>query len=232
MNVKRTLAAAAAAALTLAGAASATPSPAVSAITATGTETSALGTTVHRQELTVTWTLGDAEYVCSIRVGGPEGERVDPLEPRQSSWTGAIGATPGNAIGITIQYVTIPAGVTVRPEDACYRPRSSASTTATAATWTPPAPPAEPTAEPSSGTSDDATATETATTTTTPTTVEQRVTELERMLADLANRVEAVRSASLAAWTALVDQLAAGATPDVAALAARSAYLNATYGLG
>lgn len=214
-------------ALSLVGAARAAPSPTATA-TATGTMTGATGTIVHRQEVSVTWTLAAGEYACAIRVGGTEGERIDALNTDATSWNGAVGATPGTTIAIEISYVAIPAGVTVQPSDACFRTRSTATTTATAQTFTPPeAPaPAPPADEPVTA-SAPAPTTEPAP----EPTVDTRVTELEAALAAIAARVTSLENATLAAWTALVDSLAAGAPPDEAALAARSAYLNTIYGL-
>ena len=62
-------------------------------------------------------------------------------------------------------------------------------------------------------------------------TLEERVTEIETALAALASRVTALRDANLAAWNAFVDALAAGYPAPEAALAARSAAMNAIYRL-
>lgn len=215
-------------ALSLVGAARAAPSPTASA-TATGTMAGATGTIVHRQEVSVSWSLGAGEYACAIRVGGTEGERVDALSTDATSWNGAVGATPGTTIAIEISYVAIPAGVTVQPSDACFRARSTATTTTTAQTFTPPEvpAPAPPADEPVTASAPAPTPTEPAP----EPTVDTRVTELEAALAAIAARVTSLENATLAAWTALVDSLAAGAPPYEAALAARSAYLNTIYGL-
>lgn len=208
-------------ALSLAGAAKAAPSPSASA-TATGTMTGATGAIVHRQDVSVSWSLGDGEYACAIRVGGAEGERIDPLSTDATSWSGSVGATPGTTIAIELSYVAVPAGVTVQPSDACYRARATATTTTTAQTFSAPAPEPTPTPEPAPAP---------APTEEPAPTVDPRITELEAALAALSARVTSLENATLAAWTALVDAQAAGAPPYEAALAARSAYLNTIHGL-
>lgn len=73
----------------------------------------------------------------------------------------------------------------------------------------PPAPPAEPQPDP----------------------VEERLTALEQTLAALGRKVVTLQTAIEASWNALVQAWADGLPGDEAALAARSAAMNALYGL-
>jgi hypothetical protein len=63
-------------------------------------------------------------------------------------------------------------------------------------------------------------------------TINDRLTALEQQYAALAARVDAIAQANTAAWSAFVDALNSGASTVDAALAARSAGLNAIYQLG
>jgi hypothetical protein len=65
-----------------------------------------------------------------------------------------------------------------------------------------------------------------------PSTLEERVAAIEAQLRALAARVTAIKEANDAAWKALVAAFEAGYPPHLAALAARSAGLNAMYQLG
>lgn len=71
------------------------------------------------------------------------------------------------------------------------------------------------------------------TTATTPAgpSLQEQVTSLQQQLAQLATRVGALEQANTAAWDAFSATLAAGGTTAQAALAARSAGLNAIYEL-
>jgi hypothetical protein len=88
-----------------------------------------------------------------------------------------------------------------------------------------------------SGTTATVTVTTTVTTTTTDTTacdlacLNARVGALEKNYTDLAARVDAIRQANDAAWVAFIDALNSGSSTADAALAARSAGLNAIYQL-
>lgn len=75
------------------------------------------------------------------------------------------------------------------------------------------------------------TTTVTVTVTTTDPTIETRVTALEAQYAALAKRVDAIAQANTASWTAFIDATNAGASLVDAALAARSAGMNAIYAL-
>lgn len=63
-------------------------------------------------------------------------------------------------------------------------------------------------------------------------TIDERVTALEQEVAELKPKVASLEAAQVASWNAWVDSLAAGLPPYEAALAARSAGMNALYGLG
>lgn len=61
--------------------------------------------------------------------------------------------------------------------------------------------------------------------------LERKIAELEQRLAALAGRVDALRQANVAAWDAWVAATEQGLPPHEVALAARSAGMNALYGL-
>lgn len=97
---------------------------------------------------------------------------------------------------------------------------------------------AAPTTATASPTATNPTATTTVAVTPTVEELEARIAELEAKLAAqaaklaaLAARVDAIQRANIAAWDAWVAAAEAGLPPDEAALAARSAGLNAIYGL-
>ena len=95
---------------------------------------------------------------------------------------------------------------------------------ATSAPCPPPPPPPPPAEEPPPTTTEPAPAPA-------PAPTDPKVTELETKVADLVAKVASLQAAVEAAWTALVDALAAGQSPWESALAARSAGMNALYGL-
>lgn len=106
---------------------------------------------------------------------------------------------------------------------------TTAPVTTTTAPVTTTAPPTTTDAQPPATT---ATVTTTVTTTIVDPTIDARLTALEQNYAQLAARVDAIAQANTAAWTAFIDATNAGASVSDAALAARSAGLNAIYQLG
>ena len=211
-------------ALGLAAVAGAAPSPSATVAGATGIERGAAGTPAHRTVVSVSWALGAGEYACSVTLSHPAGQDTIGVDPTSTSASGSVLADPGTPITVTLQWVAV--FVPTNPSDACFRTRAHATTTVTAIAYEEPPPPVEeapaedPPSEPTSET-----------TTTSTTSTEDRVTVLETLLAALAARLDALERASLASWDAFVEALAAGATPDVAALAARSAAMNTLYGV-
>lgn len=71
----------------------------------------------------------------------------------------------------------------------------------------------------------------TVTVTVTDPTVDAKLAAIQAQLDALSHRVDAIAQANTAAWTAFVDAIGTGASAADAALAARSAGLNAIYGL-
>lgn len=218
MNRKTATLAAIAAALALAGGALAAPQPSVQGVAATGVVPDRPG--FHRNDVSVAWSLAAGEYACSLDFSSPSaapGPR--PLGPTETSATATLDVVPGETITVTLAFASDPG---------CgFSLLQRAATTTTAVAYAPPAPPAEP-SPPAETTPIEATS---APAPTGPT-VEDRLTELEQALAAIAVRVGNLETANLAAWDAFVDALARGETTDVAALAARSAAMNALYGLG
>jgi hypothetical protein len=112
-------------------------------------------------------------------------------------------------------------GATCTPPPPPATTATDASTTTAAATTTEGSPPPAPTT----------TQTVTVTTTVVDPTIAERLAALEAKYAELAARVDAIEKANTAAWDAFIAVLEAGGTADQAALAARSAGLDAIYEL-
>lgn len=110
-------------------------------------------------------------------------------------------------------------------------PSAPTATATTAATTSSPAvATATPTAAtPPSTTAATVTPTATITVATTDPTVEARLVELERKYGELLRRVDAIATANTASWDAYIAAIRTGATAEDAAIAARSAGLNAIY---
>lgn len=224
MNRLYTLLAAASLALALATGALAAPAPSVSAITAT-----AAGA-----DLTVTWSLGtneygSTEYACGLTLTSSTSQRFYPLDPTSTSSTNFIEAAPGATV--TVDLATAAVSAATKPGDACFQSRTTSSTTATVPT-PPPAPEPAPAPAPTEPVSAPTSPAEAGVSAPTGPTLDDRLTELEKAVAAITTRVGNLETANLAAWDAFVAALAAGKPADEAALAARSAAMNALYGLG
>lgn len=175
----------------------------------------------------VSWSLssnepvaGAIEYSCGLLLNGAQVVLVDP---RATSSAGSLQAAPGSTVTVTIQTVIVTAATTL-PENACFQPRTLTTLTLTApAAPAPPPPPPSAAAQPSEPSPPPAEP---------GPTIEERVAALETKVVELAAKDVQLQAAMEAAWTAMVDALAAGAPPWEAALAARSAGLNVLYGLG
>lgn len=221
------LASALAAALALAAAGIASAAPTI--VTATATPL-APTPSQGRADVSVSWTVPDGEVSCGIRLGWNSllGESHSTFSG--SSWRGQVSlgedAKDGRAGTVYVQVssdrLDTPAAVRCDPFRAMWSPVFEIPVAA----FVPPAPaPAPAPTEPAPA----------ATSSSSPApsqTVEERLAALEAALAALRSRVGALEDANLASWTALVNALAAGALPYEAALAARSAGMNALYRLG
>lgn len=228
-------------ALALPAAAIAEPLPIIQSVAASGTTPAPTGPDLHTNDLSVAWTLGPNEYACALTLSNAAAERTLPLTPTATSYSDTIAATPGTTITVTLEWVSVSALTT--PDNACFQTRARTVAATTAAAYVPPAPPEAP-----SATTATATPTVTTTTTTDPTSattatatpapagptttdLETRIVDLEAQLAALSTRVDAIAKANEASWTAYIDARIAGASDVDAALAARSAGLNAIYGV-
>lgn len=120
---------------------------------------------------------------------------------------------------------------TVNPAAGQQRGMCIPTTTNATTTTTPTGTDATTTTTPPAGetTTTPPTQTVTVTVTITDPAIDQRLTALEANYAALARRVDAIAQANTASWTAFIDATNAGASAADAAIAARSAGLNAIY---
>jgi hypothetical protein len=211
-------------ALALSASALASPAPIVQTPAATGVDPTSQ---LHRNEVAVAWTLGANEYACAVTYSSPAAERTLPLAPTQTSSTETLATVPGQTITVVLSYVSV--SPATQPGDACFQPRQSATSTTTAQAYQPPPPPA---ASPPAVEPEPVAASPVVAPVVVAPVVEERLVALETAVAALAKRVGNLESAVIAAWDAYRAALLDGAAPDVAALAARSAGMNALYGLG